>query len=161
MKHIELEEELRRRIRRRRIIKAVISLVFIIIAVAFTAAREQSRVVEEIDLGFITHQSVTYNSDFVWGILIGWLGLVYSVISLITDFVGSKVVTVEVNDDFITLYRGILHINLYVNGEYKDGLCVFGYHLEAPLSDGAKVNVALGKWSAHLTFSNGHKAIDI
>ena len=52
-------------------------------------------------------------------------------------------------------------MDLYINGEYKDGLLLFGYHLEATLSDGTKVNVAIGKWSAHMTFSNGHPPIDL
>ena len=47
-----------------------------------------------------------------------------------------------------------------MNGDLKTG-CIFGYYLEAPLSDRTKVNVALGKWSAHFTFENGHPSIDV
>ncbi len=161
MRHIELEQELRKRIKKRRIIEAMISLGFFIISIVFMIAYEQSKVVEELDWGFIKHQSVTYNYNWAWGILIGWLGFTPAMIALCVDLIYSKVATIEVNNDYITLYRGTAHINVYVNGEYKNGLFLFGYYLDAPLSDGTKVNVALGKWSAHLTFSNGHPPVDI
>lgn len=74
MKHIELEQELRVRIRRRRIIESVLSIVFLAIAITFAVLYEQSKVVEEIGWGPIRHQSVTYNYDFAWGILVGCIG---------------------------------------------------------------------------------------
>ena len=105
--------------------------------------------------------NVTYNYNFSWGILIGALGFIPSVIFLIGDFIFAKLATFEVNGESITFYRGLLHNNIYVNGELKDSLTLFGYYLEAPLLDGSKVNVALGKWSVHITFSNGHNPIDL
>ena len=161
MKHIVLENELRSHIRKRRIMEAILCVVFFIIAVVFMVAYEQSKVIDEIGWGPIKYQSITYNHDWAWGILVGWLGFVPSIIFLIGDLVFSKLATMQVNGDYITFYRGLAHNNLYVNGEYKDGLSLFGYYLEASLSDGTKVNVALGKWSAHLTFSNGHPPIDV
>lgn len=161
MKYIALENALRSRMRKRRIIEVILCAVFLIIAVVFKTLYDQSKVVEEIGWGPFAYQSVTYNNDFLWGIMLGLLGFILSIIFLITDFVFSKLATMEVSGDYITFYRGLAHINLYVNGEYKDGLSLFGYYLEASLSDGTKVNVALGKWSAHLTFSNGHQPIDI
>ncbi len=160
MNHIMLEDELRNYIRKRRIIEGVVCAVFLVILVVFVALYEQSRAVEEVDWGFKTHYVVTYNNDYLWGILIGSLGTILLGIWLIADFVFSRFTTVEVNGDYITLYRGVLHSNLYVNGEYKDGM-VMGYYLEATLSDRTKVNVALSKWSAHLTFTNGYPPIDI
>ena len=160
MKHIVQEKELKARIRKRRIIEAVLCVVFLIIVVGFSVAREQSKVVEEIVWGPIKHQSVTYNENLQLGIIIGVQGLIICAICLVGDFVFSKVVTVEVNQDYITFYRGSLHTNLYVNGEYKDG-AVLGYYLEALLSDGSKVSVALGRWKAHMTFGNGHSSIDL
>lgn len=160
MGHTELERELKMRMRKGRIIEAILCAAFLAMIIGFSVARERSKVVTEIGWGPISHQSVTYNESFQWGIIVGVLGLIICTIYLIGDFVFSKLNTVEVNGDYITLYRGALHTNLYVNGEYKDGLAV-GYHLEASLSDKSKVNVALGKWSAHLTFTNGHSPIDV
>ena len=160
MKHITLENELKKRIRKRRIIIASVCALFFLIALIFMIAYNQSREIEEIGEGVISYRTVTYNHDFAWGILIGWLLFTPLIVILITDLIFSKSVTVKVGEDHITFYRGLAHTSLYVNGEYKIGTSG-GYHMEAPLSDGSKVYVALGKWSAHLTFSNGHPPIDI
>jgi len=160
MKHLELEKRLKAHIRKRRIIEAALSAVFLIILIVFAVLYEQSKTVEEIAWGPITHQSVTYNKDFLWGIMVGVLGYIPFVIFLIADFIFPKIVTFEINDDYITFYRGLIHTNLYINGELNDSI-TFGYYLEATLSDRTKVNVALGKWSAHFTFTNGHPPIDV
>ncbi len=161
MKHIELESELRARIKRRRRIFVILCLIFLAAAIVFTVAYEQSKTVKTIDLGPMDYEIVTYNNDLAFGILIGWIGVIYPAVCLLFDYIRSRIVTVRVNEDHITFYRGLSHNNLYVNGEYKDGLSLFGYYLEAPLSDGSKVSVALGRWSAHMTFSNGHPSINI
>lgn len=162
MDHISLENELRRRIKKRRLIEACVSAAFLIIAIAFMIAYEQSKVVKEIDMSiFGKYQSVTYNTNFVSGIAFGWIGCIYTIIFVIADLIHCKLETIEVGSDYVTFYRGIRHVNLYVNGEFKDGISWSSYHLEAPLSDGTKVFVALGRWTAHLTFSNGRQAIDL
>lgn len=161
MDHITLENELRNRMKKRRIIEAVISAAFLIIVIAFTVAYENSRVVEEKDWGFITHQTVTYNTDLTWGIMVGWLGLTPSIIFLIGDCLSCKLVTHEIGGYYLTLYRGMYHNNLYVNGECKDSSSLSGYYLETTLPDRTKVTVSLGKWSAHISFSNGHPSIDV
>ena len=158
MKHIALEQELRARDRKHRIMEAMIGGIFLIVTVVFAALYEQSKVVEETGLGL--YKYVTYNTDFLWGILVGALGLTVSAIVLISDFVFSKLVTVQVDSDYITLYRGLRSTNLFVNGECQDTLFM-SYYLEGTLTDGSKVNVALGKWSAHLTFTNGCPPIDV
>ena len=160
MKHSELDNALRTHIKKRRTIEVVLSVIFLTTIIIFSILYGQSKVVEEIGWGPIKHQFVSYNYDFTWGILVGYLGFVISSIFLIGDLVFSKLKTFEINSDYITLYRGINHTNLYINGEKKDSITL-GYYLEATLSDRTKVNVALGKWSAHITFSNGHPPIDV
>ena len=160
MNHLILEAKLRNHVRKRRIIETIICVVFFMIAVFFTIAYEQSKVIEEVDYFFGKHQSVSYNKNLLWGIFVGWVPFIPLFILLIVDFVFTKIVTVEVRENYVTFYRGLLHTQLYVNGEYKDGIS-FGYYLESSLPDGTKVNVALGKWSAHITFSNGYPPIDV
>ena len=160
MKHIELEKELNAHIRKRRIVEAVLSVVFLVIGVTFNVLREESRVVETIGEGLFTYQYVTYNNDFLWGIIVGILGFFPSVLFLFADLLCSKVVTFQINRDILTFYRGFIHTKLYVNGEERGGV-VSGYHFEATLSDGSKVTVMRGKYSAHLVFSNGHPPIDV
>ena len=160
MKHLELEKRLKAHIRKQRIIEAALSAVFLIILIVFAILYEQSKVIDEIGWGPIKHQSITYNRDFMWGIMVGVLGYIPSVIFLISDFIFSKLITFEINNDYVTFYRGLVHTNLYINGELNDSI-TFGYYLEATLSDRTKVNVARGKWSAHFTFTNGHPPIDV
>lgn len=160
MKHLELEQELRAHIRKRRIIEATLSVAFLAITILFAVLYAQSAVVEEISWGPIKHQTVTYNHNYSWGVLVGILGLTPSLVFWVADGLFSRLVTFEVSGDFVTFYRGIVHTNLYVNGVLNDSVS-YRHYLEAPLSDGSKVNVALGKWSAHFTFSNGHPSMDV
>jgi prefoldin subunit 5 len=52
---------------------------------------------------------------------------------------------------------------MHKNYLYENGECIAsgaGYYLEAKLSDKTRVTVSIGKWSAHMTFSNGRSPID-
>ena len=160
MKHIELEKKLNAHIRKRRIVEAVLGVVFLVIGITCNVLREESRVVEEIGEGIFTYQYVTYNNDFLWGIMVGIMGFIPSVLFLLVDLLCSKVVTFQINRDMLTFYRGLIHTKLYVNGEEKGGISS-GYYFEATLSDGSKVTVMRGKYTAHLVFSNGHPPIDV
>jgi len=160
MNYNELEQTLRRRIRTRRIVEAVLTAVFLAVAILFAVLYEQSRVVDEIAIGPIKYQNVSYNRDLAWGILAGVLPGIPAGIILIADFVFSRFVTVSVGGDYVTLYRGLLHTNLYVNGEKRESI-VYGYYLEATLSDQTTMTVSLGKWSAHATFSGHYPPIDL
>ena len=161
MKHITLENELKMRIRKRRIAEAVLTVIFLTVTIVFNILYEQSAVVEEIGFGSFKHQIITRNSNFMLGIIIGCFGLIPSIIFLMGDIVSSKYVTFEISGDYVTFYRGVFGTDLYINGEYKDGLLLFGYYLDATLSDGTKIHVALSKWRAHFTFSNGHPSMDL
>ncbi len=164
MKHLELEKELTARMRKRRMIEGGLTLIFIVIGIVFSVLYEQSKVVEEIKgegilAGLFTYQSVTYNENLTWGIVLGFVGAVFPASALLADCLFSKFETVEVFGAYITLYRGIWQNYLYENGE-----CIAsgaGYYLEAALSDRTKVTVSFGKWSAHMTFSNGRSPIDL
>lgn len=160
MKNTEIVKELRRHIAIRRIIVAALCVIFLVTFITFCILREQSKVVEEIGWGPIKHQLVTYNDNLSFGILVGVLGFVISIIFLLADFIFSRLEVFEIGEDSLAFYRGILHTNIYVNGELGSSI-ILGYHLEAVLSDGSIVNAALGKWSAHLTFTNGHPPIDV
>jgi hypothetical protein len=163
MQYVALENQLKAHIKRRRTLEAILCGVFLALAIFFGILREQSKVVEEIAFGPIQYEIVTYKEGYGFGIGFGFCGLTLCGIYLLMDHMMSKVVSFDVNEDHITFYRGIFHTNLYVNGECADRV-VFNpssYYLEAGLSDGSTVTAALGKWSAHITFSNGHIAVDV
>ncbi len=160
MKHIELEKELKAHIRKRRIIEAIMGVIFLTIGITFNVLLEESKVIEKVGEGIFTYQYVTYNDNYAVGIVVGVMGFIPSVLFLFADLLCSKVVTFQINRDILTFYRGFIHTKLYVNGEEKGGIAS-GYYFEAPLSDGTKVTVMRGKYSAHLVFSNGHPPIDV
>ena len=66
MKHIELEKKLNAHIRKRRIVEAVLGVVFLVIGITCNVLREESRVVEEIGEGIFTYQYVTYNNAGIY-----------------------------------------------------------------------------------------------
>ena len=160
MNYIELENKLKKRIRNRRITEMVLSVVFLIIAIVFTVLRDGSRTVEVIGKPPFVYESVSYNNDYVFGMAAGYLGLMWCVIFLIIDLLFVKLETVGVGSDHITFYKGVLRPSLYVNGS-NEGLSWGSHYLEIPLSDGTRVTASLGKWSVHLTFSNGRPPIDL
>ena len=160
MKHIALERKLRARVRKRRLAEGALAAVFLVILIVFAVLYEQSRTVEEIGLGFIQYPLVTYDTRFLWGILVGAVGLCLVGTWLLADLVFSRINSLTVGEDYVTFYRGTLGVDLYVNGEQRDSL-MWGHYLETTLSDGTRMTVSLGKWSAHFTFSNGQPSMDI
>lgn len=52
------------------------SIIFLTTIIVFSILYGQSKVVEEIGWGSIKHQSVSYNYDLTWGILVGSFGFV-------------------------------------------------------------------------------------
>ena len=161
MSHTELETMLKKRIKRHRIIELALSALFFVLLAVFALLYWQSREVKEVGFWLLKHQTVSYNDNYLWGVLAGVLGLTFSGVFLVSDLLFCKVRTVEVGVDHLTLYRGLARTHLYINGTLQDSLSAFGYYLEGTLSDRSKVNVALSKWSAHLTFSNRHEAVDM
>ena len=156
-----VEKRLEKRIRIRRRITVIVCILFFILGIVFSVLYLQSRTVVEHDLGFIKHEVISYNSSYLCGFVPGFCISLMAVILFIYDLALSKVHTVEVNGNYVTFYRGMVHTQLYVNGEYRDGLSFIGFYLEATLPDMTKVTVSLGKYSAHLSFSNGLSSIDI
>lgn len=153
------EYQLRQRIRRHRITEVMLCLFFLSIAIGFAVAYEESRVVDEIDFGFYTHQSVTYNYDLGFGVLAGGMGLLFCGTFLLVDLLCCKVASIQVGSDHLVFYRGFSRPTLYVNGTARRAQ--MAHYLEAPLSDGSKVTISMGKRSSHISFSNGHPAVDL
>ena len=148
------------RMKKRRKIEALLCLPFLIIAITYTILYDMSRTVVETQIGPLVHQSVSYNYDLAWGILIGALGLTICGCFWVVDRIGVKLFETQVGTDKLLLYRGILHTDLYLNGEHR-ATTTFAPYLEATLSDRSKVTVVLHKWSVHILFSNGHPSIDL
>ena len=155
-----MEKKLKKRVRIQRLVKAVLSVIFFVITMIFYMLYESSKVVEDIGLELISYQEITYNTDYLFGVMVGLLGLIPSAWFLLMDFLITKIVSVKVGHDVITLYRGAFGSTLYINGAQKDSK---GYarYLEGILSDGTRVTVMVrGTRKGRFIFSNGHPPIE-
>lgn len=160
MQYTELEKKLKKRVRIQRLIKAALSVIFFAITMIFYVLYENSKVVEDIGLELISYQEITYNTNYLFGIMVGLLGLIPSVWFLLMDFLIAKIVSVKVGHDVITFYRGAFGSTLYINGEQKDSKR-YARYLESTLSDGTYVTVMVrGTRKGRFIFSNGHPPIE-
>ena len=160
MQYTELEKKLKKRVRIQRLVKAVLSVIFFVITMIFYMLYESSKVVEDIGLELISYQEITYNTDYLFGVMVGLLGLIPSAWFLLMDFLITKIVSVKVGHDVITFYRGAFGSTLDINGAQKDSK---GYarYLEGILSDGTRVTVMVrGTRKGRFIFSNGHPPIE-
>lgn len=160
MQYTELEKKLKKRVRIQRLVKAVLSVVFFAITMIFYVLYENSKVVEDIGLELISYQEITYNTNYLFGVMVGLLGLIPSAWFLLMDFLITKIVSVKVGHDVITFYRGAFGSILYINGEQKDSKR-YARYLEGILSDGTHVTVMVrGTRKGRFIFSNGHPPIE-
>ena len=155
MKHLELEKELTAKIRKRRMIECGVTAGLFAFAILFAVLYENSKVYKESFLGNLVTDS---NIVFYWLMAGGFMAAALCAIILFVDFGHSNFRTVEYHGGHITFYRGMWKNHLYFNGELKGSSA--GYYLEANLTAGIKVTISIGRWSAHMTFSNGHSPID-
>ena len=117
MTQIELERYLHNKIMNRRIIETIIFLCFFAIGLTFSILYNNSRTVEYIDYFIGIYESVTYNNSFVPGMFIGWFGLFMTSVIIICDLLLINYKVTEVENSVITLYKGMLAIIVYVDGE--------------------------------------------
>ncbi len=160
-----LEDILRKKLLRRRIILGVLTLVFFILGVVCSSLRETTREVIVHDYGFFTRDEIVYNNVYVPFIVIGFMGMLAAAVSLLTDFLSCRFETIEVNGYHVTVYRGAIGNYVYVDGGEKDRLeTSYRNHIEITLPDGTTVNFSFGRsmleW-CHISFSDGRESIDL
>ncbi len=159
-----LEDALRRKLLRRRIILGVLTLVFFILGVVCSSLREATREVIVHDYGFFTRDEIVYNNAYVPFIVIGFMGAFTTFILCVTDLLSCRYETIEVNGYYLTVYRGAIGNYVYVDGEEKDSLIMYGHYIEISLPDRTVVNLAFARsmleW-CHISFSDGRKSIDL
>ncbi|MBO5973279.1 MAG: hypothetical protein J6Q16_01110, partial [Clostridia bacterium] len=71
MRHTDLETMLKKRIKRHRIIELALSALFFVLLAVFALLYWQSREVKEVGCWLIKHQTVSYNDNYLWGVLAG------------------------------------------------------------------------------------------
>ncbi len=157
---LKKEEELKKRVKKRRIIMGAIFAVFFIMFIVLSVLYNGSRTVEIVDYGVVELEEVSYNEAYNIGSIFCFIVFMLTSLDFIMDLIYSRLTTVEMNGNYVTYYKGLVHNELYINGEYKDGFVYYGYYLEGTLPDMTRVTVSVGRNSAHMSFSNG-QSLDI
>ncbi len=141
----KLDLQLRKQIQKNKLIWGLVALAGFGMFIVFAALREAA---DSLDIVLLV------------------LPAVFTLTFGISFFIGSlfcRFESVQSGKDVITVYRGMLHNILYINGVEKDRTAPFNYHyyLEGRLSDGSTATVAFARWYAfRLTFSNGQPPVE-
>lgn len=162
-----LEKELKKRLIIERAIFGVIALAFLAMGISCHALREASREVITHQIGSHTYETVSYNNDYVFGIALGLAGAIGSSAMLFVDFIVCHYKTIEVKDCYITVFRSMGKTAVYVNGEEKGRLELFGWEIptiEIWLPSKVKLIVTFSRtWisTAQISFSDHTPSIEI
>lgn len=152
---------LKRKQTARKIIEGIVTLLSIAGIFLFASLREKSKAVKVVETPLFSYETVSYEQDYVWPIIIFVLLLIISVSVLLTELIMSRVYHVEIDGEDVIIYNGFFFYKLLVNGEERDftvGKC----YLETTLSSGVKITASLQAfYSFHLTFSDNRPAIDL
>jgi hypothetical protein len=164
-KHEILEKELQKKRVIHRCVLAGLALVFLAMLIVSSWLIEATAEIVEYDWGFgYTHEDKVYNEAYIPFIVAGICGSVTCAAYLITSFIISRFQTVEVNGYYVTVNRGIIARQVYVDGELADSLLMkYNYFTEIVIPDGTRVSVAFGRTifdGCYISFSNGHSTVE-
>ncbi len=157
----DFERELSSKIRTRRLIIGCLALVFLALFMAGWILLETTQ--ELIVYGgpppIPSWEHVEYNYGYIAPIALGLLGIVYCGIMLLTDFVMCGHKTIRKDLHYITLYRGIGHNIVYVDGQEKGRIGPFSHTnvAEVWLPNRIRVTVSFSRtisYMAHVSFSD-------
>lgn len=158
-----VETQIKRRLRRQRIIFGSAAILLSVMALIFWILFEASAEVEVIGQGFFSITRVSRNNTY--GLLAVFF-LLASVIALVSwlSSLSCVCVSTQCREDCILIHRGYIGCELYINEQKADSLEPFDfrYYLEGTLSDGSTVTASLSRHRAvHLSFSNGHPSVEL
>ena len=162
----QLETGLSKYLQKRRIISAILFAVFLIMGIIFSSIREATKEVVIHGEGFFSYETVTYNDYYVIGIVIGFLAATMIACVLATDIFCCRFKTIAANENYITVYRGMLKCSVYVNGEEQDPIGMFSLTnvVDTKLPDGTKISIAFSRSAfmiAHVSFSDNNPPVDL
>lgn len=163
-----MEKQLSRRILKRRIIAGAVAVLFLALFIVCYCLREASKevIVHEGYLFIPSWEEVKYNNQYIPWIVIGIYGTVMAGIWLLCDIVSCKFRTVEKDQHYITLYRGMVHSVVYIDAEEKGRLGAFSRAkvVEAKLPNNVKITVSFSRnifYIAHISFSDDTRSIEL
>lgn len=157
----DFERELSQKIRIRRLIIGCLALVFFTMFITCWILMEATK--EIIVYGgpapIPTWERMDYNEAYIIPIVAGMIGAIYCGIMLLVDFMMCGHRTVRKDLHCITLYRGIMHNIVYVDGQEKGRMEPFSHTnvVEVWLPNRIRVTVSFSRsmlYMAHVSFSD-------
>lgn len=162
----QLEKKLSKTQIIRRVIEAIIYIVFLVLGIVCYILREESKKVIIHDEAIFTWKEVIYNNNYIAGIVVGLFVSFFFFIFFIMDLLAGRFATTNANGHFITVYKGMTSCFVYINGEKKGKLGFFCFNcvVETKLPDGVKVVVSFSRsifTIAHISYSDNNPSVDI
>ena len=157
----DFERELSKKIITRRLITGCLALVFLALFLLFFFLRETSRTVTVHGTGYsmLSWTEVQYDDSYIPFIVISLIGGVVATIVLIVDLMMCGYKTIRKDQHCITLYLGIAHNTVYVDGQEKGRIGLFSHSnvVEVWLPNRVRVTVSFSRamwYIAHVSFSD-------
>ena len=161
----DLEKFLKKKKSRRIIITSLVAFVFGCLGIVFSILYLTSAEKIVIDGGFFgDYEYVTYNYDYVSGMIFPFFISFYNLIFLLI-ICSTNYRVLKIEEDYITVARGIFHCYVYLNGQEKAKL--FGNRYYPPtyfleLKGGTKVHIRFDGYNiASINYSKDLKNIDL
>lgn len=126
----DFERELSAKIRTRRLVTGCLALTCLAVFILFFILRESTKEVIVHEYGYSIIPSwteVRYNNAYIPLIVLGLLGAMLSGSFLIMDFALCGYRTVHKDPYCVTIYRGMVHNAVYVDGQEKGHIGPFSH----------------------------------
>lgn len=164
----EFEKQLSQKIFKRRIIEGTISILLLVIGLVFLGLREASKevIIHDGYLIIPAWEEINYNNAYLLPALVCILGAVWIGCFLLADLLCCRYRTVQKDLHHITIYRGMLHSLVYVNGTKKGQLEPFSGSqvVEVWLPNRIRITVSFNRTLfhlAHISFSDNTTSIEV
>lgn len=157
----DFERDLSNKIITRRLITGCLTLVFLALFILFFFLREASRTVTVHGTGFsmLSWTEIRYEDSYIPFIVIGLIGALVSGIFLLVDLMMCGYKTVRKDQHCITIFRGMSHSIVYVDGREQGRTGPFRHSnvVEVWLPNRVRVTVSFSRaiwYMAHVSFSD-------
>ena len=169
MRQQEFENQLTKHIFKRRLITGLIWGAFLLLTATFGILRDATKEViyHEGYAGLISGwEEIIYNETYTILIVLSILGSVFPGSFLLVEFLLGSYRTIQKDLYHITVYRGMLHNILYVDGQEmaRTEPSSHSHTLEAHLPNGVRVTVSFGRgvWLlAHISYSDNTPSVEV
>lgn len=168
MRQEEFENQLRKRIRKQRLIEGAVTAFLLVMGIVSWSLREATKevVIHEGALFIPGWEEVNYNNAYVPFIVMGLVCAVIPGSFLLVDLLMCRFETVHKDLHDITLYRGVLHNIVYVDGIEKGRIEPFSYTnvVETRLPSNVKITVSFQRgilYLAHISFSDDTASMQV